>query len=97
MFELKLNKQMAIFSFSSPINVSEEGKWLLAVTSFEVTNSVFKITDKNNSFLFLTPNFWTPEGGEELINELNSLLELRSQIDIDLHVKEVEKSVLEQK
>ena len=27
--------------FKPPINLSEERKWLLAVTSFELTNSVF--------------------------------------------------------
>ena len=43
--EFKLNKQMPIFIFSPPINLFEEGKWLLGVTSFECTNSVlfFKI------------------------------------------------------
>ena len=47
--EFKMNKQMENFSFSPPINLFEEGKSLLAVTSFEATNSVFNITDKNNS------------------------------------------------
>ena len=46
----KLNQQMETFSFNPPIKLSEEGKWLLAVTSFEATNSVFKITDENNRF-----------------------------------------------
>ena len=34
---------METFSFSPPINLVEEGKWLIAVTSFEATNSVFNI------------------------------------------------------
>ena len=38
------------FSFNPPINLVEEGKWLLAVTSFEVRNSVFNITSENKSF-----------------------------------------------
>ena len=46
--EYKMNKQMETFSFNPPINLSEEGKWLLAVTSFEATNSVFNITSENN-------------------------------------------------
>ena len=84
--EFKLNKQMEIFSFSPPMNPSEDGKWLLAVTSFEVTNSVFNITDENNSFSIATPQRWIPEGGEEFINKLNKLLELMSRNDIELHV-----------
>ena len=48
--EFKLNRQMEVFSFSSPMNLSREGKWLLAVTAYEATNSVFNITHQNNSF-----------------------------------------------
>ena len=40
--EFVMNKQMQTFSFSPPINLFEEGKWLLAVTSFEATNSFSK-------------------------------------------------------
>ena len=42
-------------------------------------------------FQFSTPGHWSPEDGEELINKLNKLLELRSENDVELHVKEVEK------
>ena len=42
--EFKMNKQMQTFSFSPPINSIEEGKWLLAVTSFATMNSVYNIT-----------------------------------------------------
>ena len=42
--EFKMNKQMQTFSFSLPLNRVEKGKWLLAVTSLEATNSVFNIT-----------------------------------------------------
>ena len=44
-FELKMNKHLEAFSFSSPIIVVGECKWLLAVTFVETTNSVFIITD----------------------------------------------------
>ena len=56
--ELVMNKQMECFSFSPPINLLEECKWLLAVTSFECTNSVFKITDENDSFSISIPGRW---------------------------------------
>ena len=53
--EFKMNKQKQIFSFSPPINLIEEGKWLLGVTSFECTNSVFNITDENKLFSITIP------------------------------------------
>ena len=87
--EFKMNKQMETFSFSSPINLVEEGNWLLAVTSFEPTNSAFNITDEKNSFSNTIPGHWISRSGERTINELNKLLELRSQNDKEKHVKEV--------
>ena len=48
--EFVMEKQMETFSFNPPINRAEEGKWLLAVTSFEATISVFNTSDENNSF-----------------------------------------------
>ena len=53
--EFKTNKQMQTFSFNPPINLFEESKWLLAVSSFECTSSVLKITNENNSFSILIP------------------------------------------
>ena len=82
---------MQTSSFSRPINLSEEGKWLVAVTSFEATNSIFIMTDENKSFSISTPSYWIPEGGEDLINKRKKLLQLQSQNDIELHVKGVEK------
>ena len=35
LLEFKTNKQMQTFSFNPPINLVEEGKWLLAVTSLK--------------------------------------------------------------
>ena len=48
--EFEMNKQMQTFSFNPPINLVEEGKWLLTVSSFECINFVFNITNENNSF-----------------------------------------------
>ena len=64
---------MQTSTFSRPINLSEEGKWLVAVTSFDATNSIFNKTAENNSFLISTPSYWTPEGGEDLINKLKKI------------------------
>ena len=86
--EFKMNKQMQTFSFNRPINLVEEGKWLLAVSSFECTNSVFNITNENNSFSIIIPGHYPNKSDEKTIDDLNKLLELRS---LELHVKEVRK------
>ena len=80
---------MERLSFSSPMNLSEEGKWLLALTSFEATNSVFKVTEKNNSFSSSTTGLWFSGGGAEINNKTKKLLEMRHNNDIDIHVGEV--------
>ena len=86
--EFKMNKQMQTFSFKPPINLVEEGKWLLGVSSFECTNSVFNITNENNSFSFIIPGHYETESAEKTIDELNKLLELKY---LELHVDEVKK------
>ena len=86
--EFKMDKQRQTFSFNPPINLVEEGKWLLGVTSFECTNSVFNITNENNSFSIIIPAHWQTESDEKTIDELNKLLELKS---LELHVEEVKK------
>ena len=86
--EFKMNKQMQTFSFNPPTNLVEEGKWLLAVSSFECTNSVFNITNKNNSFSIIIPGHYENEVAEQVINDSKKLLELKS---LELHVEEVRK------
>ena len=86
--EFKMNKQMQTFSFNPPINLIEEDNWLLAVSSFECTNSVFNITNENNSFSIIIPGHYQTESAEKTIDELKKLIELRS---LELHVKEVRK------
>ena len=53
--EFKPIEQMKTFSIIHPKSLSEEGKWLLAATIFETTNSVFNVTDENNSFSITIP------------------------------------------
>ena len=86
--EFKMDKQRQTFSFNSPINLVEEGKWLLSVSSFECTNSVFNITNENNSFSIIIPGHYETEFAEQIINDLNKLLELKS---LELHVEKVKK------
>ena len=86
--EFKMNKHMQTFLINSPINLLEEGKWLLAVSSFECTNSVFNITNENNRFSIIIPGHYQTEFAEKMINDLNKFLELKS---LELHVEEVGK------
>ena len=86
--EFKMNKQMQTFSFNTPINLLEEGKWLLGVSSFECTNSVFNITNEKNSFSITTPGHWIPENAHETIAKLKELLELDKR-DLALHIAAV--------
>ena len=83
-----MNKQTQTFSFNPPINLLEEGKWLIAVTSFECTNSVFNIANENNSLSIIIPGHYDTEFAGKTIDELNKLLELKS---LELHVAEVRK------
>ena len=91
--ELKKNRQIETFSISPAINFSEEGKWLLAVTSFEATNSIFKKTHGSNKFLIVTPGPWRSfiYSPDAIFDNLKEISELRSQSDIEIHVEEVER------
>ena len=86
--EFKMNKQMQTFSFNPPINLVEEGNWLMAVSLFDCTNSVFNITNENISFSIIIPGHYQNKFAEKIIDEVNRLLELRS---LELHVNEVKK------
>ena len=92
--EFKMDKQTQSFSFNPPINLVDEDKWLLGVSSFECTNSVFNINNENNSFSIIVPGHYETESDQKTIDELNKLLELRSQNGIELHVEQVKKKGL---
>ena len=86
--EFKMSKQTQTYSFNPPINLLEEGKGLIAVSSFECTNSVYNITNENNSFSIIIPGHYQTESAEKTIDELKKLMELKS---LELHVDEVRK------
>ena len=79
---------MQTFSLNPVTNLLEKGKWLMAVSSFECTISVFNITDENNSFSIIIPGHCQNKSDEKMINDPNKLLELKS---LELHVEEVRK------
>ena len=83
-----MKKQMQGFSFSPPLNLIEEGKLFLGVTLFECTNSVFNITNENNSFAITIPGHWQNRSDEKTTDELKKLLGVGS---LESHVKEVRK------
>ena len=60
----------------------------MAVSLFDCTNSVYNITNENNSFSIIIPGHYQNEFAEKTIDELNKLLELKS---LELHVAEVRK------
>ena len=64
------------------------------MTSFEVTNSVFNITNENKFFSITIPGHWNSDSAEKTIDEINEILELSSQNDIGLHVEQVRKKIL---
>ena len=90
--EYKMRKQMQTYSIFPTTNLFEAGNCLLAVTSFEAKKSLFNITNENKSFSNTTPGHWNSEDGEKLINRLKKFLQLRPENDIEIHVKEVERS-----
>ena len=64
------------------------------MTSFECTNSVFNVIGENNSFSITAPGHWNSESAKKTVDELKKLMKLRSQNDIDSHVKQVRKKGL---
>ena len=88
LLEFKMIRSKQTFSFNPPTNLVEEGKWLLGVTLFDCTNSVFSITNENISFSIIIPGHYQTESAEKIFDELNKLLELTS---LEMHVNEVRK------
>ena len=64
------------------------------MSSYECTNSVFNITNENVSFSTIVPGHYQTESPEKTIDELNKLLEIRSQNGIEFHVEQVRKKGL---
>ena len=89
--EFRMVKPMETSFFSPPINFSDEGKRLLAVTSFEAIKSVLNITNENNRFSKTSPSYCISDGSSETLIKLRDLLELREQDDIVLQVEKFRK------
>ena len=92
--EFRMNEQMQTFSFNPPIISVEEGEWLLAVSSFDCTNIVFKIRNGTKAFQLPYQVIGIPNLLKKIIGELNKLLELRSENYIELHTEQVRNKLL---
>ena len=66
--DFKMNKQKQTFSFSPSINLFEEGKWVLGVSSLEWTKSFFNKTNENNSFSITLPGHRETKSCEKTID-----------------------------
>ena len=77
--------------FNPPINLVEEGKWMIAVTSSDGTNAIFDITDEKNSFSISIPGYLSAWGGQETNDKLQEFSKFRARNDIELHVEEIRK------
>ena len=86
--EFVMNQQKQTYSFNPPINLVEEGKWLIGVSSFDCKNSVFNITNENSSFSITIPGHSETEFDRNTIAKIKKLKDLRS---LELHVQEVRK------
>ena len=86
--EFKMIQSKQTFSFNPPVNLSEEGKRLLGVTLFDCTNTVFNITNENNSFSITIPGHWNSESAEKTVGKLREILELDKK-DLSLHIAAV--------
>ena len=89
--EIKMNKQWETFQVNPTINLYEEGKWLLAVTSLEATNSVFNITNENNSLSITRPGHWNSKTAGKTIDDLKKHKSLGLKMIINYIMIKLEK------
>ena len=73
--EFKMNKQKESFSFDIPLDLPEQ--WMMGVTSLEVYNTIYNITEKNNKIkLFTTEqNLKEYKFAIEFISKIKNLYE----------------------
>ena len=69
--EFKMNKQKESFSFDIPLELPEQ--WMMGVTSLEVYNTVYNITEKNNKFKILYT--------EKMLKEINVDTQLVTNVE----------------
>ena len=82
--EFKMIKSRETFHFKPPIQI--KGDWMIRLTSLEVYNSIFNITEENNKFeLYNFPD--EKIGGisyEKVRDEIERNLDISASTDVDL-------------
>ena len=79
--EFKMNKQKESFSFDIPLDLPEQ--WMMGVTSLEVYNTVYNITEKNNKLEILLK--------DEQLKSLNVDTQLVMNVEYLYKISSVEK------
>ena len=79
--EFKMNKQKESFSFDVPLEVPEQ--WMMGVTSLEVYNTVYNITEKNNKLKILLK--------DEQLKSLNVDTQLVMNVEYLYEISDVKK------
>ena len=79
--EFKMNKQKESFSFDIPLELPEQ--WMMGVTSLEVYNTVYNITEKNNKLKILLK--------DEQLKSLNVDTQLVMNVEYLYKISNVEK------
>ena len=69
--EFKMNKQKESFSFDIPLDLPEQ--WMMGVTSLEVYNTVYNITEKNNKLFTTEQNLKEYEFATEFIPKIKNV------------------------
>ena len=90
--EFKMNKQKESFSFDIPLELPE--KLMMGVTSLEVYNTVYNITEKNNKLKLLTTeqNLKEYKVATEFMSKIKKLYETSGNKGIS-NIEEIEKLI----
>ena len=81
--EFKMNKQKESFSFDIPLDLPEQ--WMMRVTSLEVYNTVYNITEKNNKLKILLE--------DEQLKSLNVDTQLVMNVEYLYKISDVKKLI----
>ena len=81
--EFKMNKQKESFSFDIPLDLPEQ--WMMGVTSLEVYNTVYNITEKNNKLKILLE--------DEQLKSLNVDTQLVMNVEYLYKISDVKKLI----
>ena len=86
--EYKMTKQKETFSFDIPLDLPEQ--WMMGVTSLEVYNPVYNITEKNNKLKHFTTEQNLKEYKFEFIPKIKNLYETSNIEEIKKLINDVQ-------